>query len=498
MNYSSRLPLPDKAHGAPGTPGGFTAAGQQVLQNLPIHSHQNTPTEVTAVESPRPSAQGYEFGNFRLDLIDRCLLRDGIPVRLPGKVFETLRVLVELGGRLAEKKRIMQEVWVDTFVDESNLSQNIHTLRKVLGEAEDGPRFIETVPRRGYRFVASVREVHENYAAEEAPPRLTIEPGRDAAATNAHNFYLKGRFFWNKRTEVGLKKALEYFQRALNVDPLYALAYAGLADCYIMLCEYGVLASEDSYRNGKAAALKALELDESLAEAHASLGLITMLYDWDLAAAEKSFKRAFELNPNYATAHQWYAVHLAVSERFDEAFAHVRQAQELDPLSPIISVNVARIHYFARQYDEALRCCRTILETEPTFGVAQKIMGLAYQQKGMSEEALAALQRALDLLGDTPEMIGFLAHANAISGDLEEAHKLLGRLEEMAKIRHLRSFPFVVAYTGLGDLDQVFACLEKAGRERCDSLPYLKVMPLFDSLRSDPRFTDLMQRSGLA
>jgi tetratricopeptide (TPR) repeat protein len=265
--------------------------------------------------------------------------------------------------------------------------------------------------------------VHENDAVtEEAPPRLTIEPGRDAAAIKAHNFYLKGRFFWNKRTEVVLKKALEFFQRALNVDPLYALAYAGLADCYIMLCEYGLLASEDSYPNGKAAALKALELDESLAEAHTSLGLITMLYDWDLAAAEKGFKRAIELNPNYATAHQWYAVHLAVSGRFDEAFAQIRQAQELDPLSPIISVNVARIHYFARQYDEALRCCRTILETEPTFGVAHKIMGLAYEQKGMSEEALAALQGALDLLGDTPEMIGFLAHAYALSGDLEEAH----------------------------------------------------------------------------
>jgi DNA-binding winged helix-turn-helix (wHTH) protein/Flp pilus assembly protein TadD len=498
MNHASRLPLHELATRHATHCGGYTAAGHQVLKNLPITSQEKAPTEVTSVDSPRPRAQGYEFGNFRLDLIERCLLRDGIPVPLAGRVFETLRVLVEHGGRLAEKKRVMQEVWADTFVDESNLSQNVFTLRKVLGEAKDGQRFIETVPRRGYRFVASVREVHENYAVtEEGLPHSTIEPGRDAAAIKTYNFYLKGRFFWNKRTEVGLKKALEYFQRALNVDPLYALAYAGLADCYIMLCEYGLLASEDSYRNGKAAALKALGLDESLAEAHASLGLITMLYDWDLATAEKGFKRAIELNPNYATAHQWYAVHLAVSGRFDEAFAQIRQAQELDPLSPIISVNVARIHYFARQYDEALRCCRTILETEPTFGAAHKVMGLAYQQKGMSGEALAALQRALDLLGDTPEMIGFLAHAYAISGNPEETHKLLERLEEMAKLRHVRSFPFVVAYTALGDLDQVFACLEKAWRERCDSLPCLKVMPLFDCLRSDPRFTDLMQRAGL-
>jgi DNA-binding winged helix-turn-helix (wHTH) protein/Flp pilus assembly protein TadD len=470
-----------------------------VIKNLPITSLDNTPTEVTPVDSPRLRAQGYEFGNFRLDLIERCLLRDGIPVPLAGKVFETLRVLVEHRGRLAEKKRVMQEVWADTFVDESNLSQNVFTLRKVLGQAAGGQRFIETVPRRGYRFVASVREVHEHYAVpEEALPRLTIEPGRDPATTKAYNFCIRGRFFWNKRTEVGLKKALEYFQRALNVEPLYALAYAGLADCYIMLCEYGLLASEDSYRNGKAAALKALELDESLAEAHASLGLVTMLYDWDLAESEKGFKRAIELNPNYATAHQWYAVHLAVSGRFDEAFAQIRQAQELDPLSPIISVNVARIHYFARQYDEALRCCRTILETEPTFGAAHKIMGLAYEQKGMSEEALVALQRALDLLGDTPEMIGFLAHAYAISGNREEAHKLLERLQEMAKLRHVRSFPFVVAYTALGDLDQVFACLEKAWRERSDSILCLKVMPVFDCLRSDPRFTHLMERARLA
>ena len=429
-------------------------------------------------------AQGYEFGNFRLDLIERSLLRDGTAVPLPAKVFETLRVLVEHGGRLAEKKRFMQEVWADTFVDESNLWQNVFTLRKVLGEGEGGQRFIETVPRRGYRFVASVREVNgEN---------------EDSAAMTAYHFYVKGRFFWNKRTEAGLKKALEYFRHALNLDPLYAPAYAGLADCYIMLSEYGLLASEISNRNGKAAALKALELDKSLGEAHASLGLITMLYDWDLAAAEKEFKRAIELNPNYATAHQWYAVHLAVSERFDEAFAQIRQAQELEPLSPIIAANVARIHYFARQYDEVLKCCRTILETEPTFGVAYKIMGLAYEQKGMYEEALSALQQAKDLLGDTPEMIGFLAHAYAMSGDSREAHKLLERLHELANLRPVRSLPFVLAYTGLGQLDQVFACLEKAQAERCDSLPCLKVMPLFDCLRSDPRFTDLMQRAGLA
>ena len=428
-------------------------------------------------------AQGYEFGNFRLDLSERCLLRDGTAVPLAAKVFETLRVLVENGGRLAEKKRFMQEVWADTFVDESNLWQNVFTLRKVLGEGEGGQRFIETVPRRGYRFIASVREVYgEN---------------QDASAMTAYNFYVKGRFFWNKRTEVGLKKALEYFQHALNLDPLYAPAYAGLADCYIMLSEYGLLSSEISNRNGKAAALKALELDKSLGEAHASLGLISMLYDWDLATAEKQFKRAIELNPNYATAHQWYAVHLAVSERFDEAFAQIRQAQELEPLSPIIAVNVARIHYFARQYDEVLKCCRTILETEPTFGVAYKIMGLAYEQKGMYEEALSALQQAMDLLGDTPEMIGFLAHAYAISGDSREAHNLLERLHDIAKLRPVRSFPLVLAYTGLGELDHVFACLEKAEKERCDSLLCLKVMPLFDCLRSDPRFTDLMHRAGL-
>lgn len=474
MNYASRLPLADLAT-------------------------RRAPYSLLPIDSPRPRLQGYEFGNFRLDLIERCLLRNGIPVPLAGKVFETLRVLVEHGGRLAEKKRVMQEVWADTFVDESNLSQNVFTLRKVLGEGEDGQRFIETVPRRGYRFVASMREVHEYDAVSaEADPCLTIEPGREAAVVKAQNLCLKGRFFWNKRTEVGLKQALEYFQRALNVDPLYARAYAGLADCYIMLCEYGLLASEDSYRNGRASALKALELDESIAEAHASLGLITMLYGWDLTTAEKGFQRAIELNPNYATAHQWYAVHLAISERFDEAFAQIQQAQELDPLSPIISVNVARIHYFARQYDEALRCCRTILETEPNFGVAHKIMGFAYAQKGMFDEALAALQRAFDLLGDTPEMIGFLAHAYAISGNREEAHKVLERMKEMAKLRRLRSFPFVVVYTALGEWDQVFSLLEKAEKERCDSLPLLKVMPLFDCLRSDQRFTDLMQRTGLA
>ena len=479
-------------------------ASQQVLKNLLIPSQENPQTQiVNTVDNTEPRAQGYEFANFRLDLIERCLLRDGTAVPLPGKVFETLRVLVEHSGRLTEKKRFMQEVWAGTFVDESNLSQNVFTLRKVLGEGEGGQRFIETVPRRGYRFVASVREVYAENAnvGEEPAPRPVFacrDHEQDTAANTAYNFYVKGRFFWNKRTEAGLKKAIEYFQHALNLDPLYALAYAGLADCYIMLSEYGLLASEISNRNGKAAALKALELDESLGEAHASLGLITMLYDCDLATAEKEFKRAIELNPNYATAHQWYAVHLAVSGRFDEAFSQIRQAQELEPLSPIIAVNVARTHYFARQYDEVLKCCRTILETEPTFGVAYKIMGLAYEQKGMYPEALSALQQAMDLLGDMPEMIGFLAHAYAISGDYNEAHKLLGRLQELAKLRPVRNFPLVLAYTGLGELDNVFACLEEAQKEGGDSLTCVKVMPLFDCLRSDPRLTDLMHRAGLA
>jgi len=501
MNHASKLPVHDMASQHLPHFEGYRGDSRHALKNRPITSQEITHTNLTPVDSPKTGAQGYEFGSFRLDLIERCLLRDGTPVPLPMKVFETLRVLVEHGGRLAEKKRVMREVWADTFVDESNLSQNVFTLRKVLGEGGDGQRFIETVPRRGYRFVASVREVYEESADSTEETRLVTagkERERAAASTKAYNFYLKGRFFWNKRTEVGLKKALEYFQEALNLDPLYALAYVGLADCYIMLSEYGLLASEDSHRSGKAAALKALELDESLGEAHASLGLVTMLYDWDLAAAEKEFKRAIELNPNYATAHQWFAVNLAVSGRFDEALAQVRLAQELDPLSPIIAVNVARIHYFAREYDEALKCCRTILETEPTFGAAYKIMGLALVQKRMYEEALAALQRALDLLGDTPEMIGFLAHAYAISGDYRQAHKLVEQLRELAKLRHVRSFPFVLAYAGLGELDQVFACLKRAQRERCDTLPCLKVMPLFDRLRSDPRFTDLMQRAGLA
>ncbi|HLE63222.1 MAG TPA: winged helix-turn-helix domain-containing protein [Pyrinomonadaceae bacterium] len=487
MNDASRLPLPNIATRRPLHSGGYTRASHQVLKNLSITSQESTHPEVAPVHSPKARAQGYEFGNFRLDLIERCLLRDGKPVPLPAKVFETLRVLVEHGGRLATKERMMEEVWAGTFVEDSNLSQNIFTLRKLLGEGEGGQQFIETVPRRGYRFVADVHELRE----EGLTKRYTDH-------AEAYNLYLKGRFFWNKRTEVGLKKALEYFQRTLELDPIYALAYVGLADCYIMLCEYGLLTSEESNRRGKAAAIKALELDESLGEAHASLGLVTMLYDWDFAKAEKEFKRAIELNPNYATAHQWYAVHLAVAGRFDEAFSQIRHAQELDPLSPIIGVNVARIHYFARQYDEALRCCRTILETDPTFGVAYKIMGLAYEQKGMYEEGLAALQQALDLLGEAPEMIGFLAHAYAISGDCEEAHKLLKQLQELAEVRRVRNLPLVLAYTGLGELDQVFDCLEKAQRERCDSLPYLKVMPLFDCLRSDPRFTDLMRRAGLA
>jgi TolB-like protein/class 3 adenylate cyclase/Flp pilus assembly protein TadD len=315
----------------------------------------------------------------------------------------------------------------------------------------------------------------------------------------AHQFYLKGRYHWNKRTEEGFKKAIEYFDQAIAADPTYALAYAGVADCYSLLGfhGWGMMSPQEAFPKAKGAAEKALQIDPTLAEAHTSLAYIQQNYDWDFISSEKEFRRGIELNPNYATAHQWYALSLVVRERYPEAIAEIKKAQEVDPLSLIIGTNVAWMYYFARQYDEALRQGQSTLDLDSSYAGTHFMIGQAYRQKGQYEEAITEFQKAVDLSSSDPLRIAVLGHAYAVAGKRNEAQKINDELQELSKQRYFPPYFIALIYVGLGDKNQAFTWLEKCFAERSSGLVFLKTEPMFDPIRSDPRFQDLARRVGL-
>ena len=319
-------------------------------------------------------------------------------------------------------------------------------------------------------------------------------------SNEAYQLYLKGRFYWSKRTQEGMQKSLEYFQQAIDRDPNFALAYSGLADAYVLLGAQdaaGWMPANEALPKAKAAALKALEIDDSLAEPHVSLAHINYYYDRDWPTAEREYKRAIELNPNYPIAHQWYAVYLMSAGRFDEALARNRRAQELDPLSLPINMTLGWILLNARQYDQSVEQLRKTMEMDRNFVLAHHRLGLVYEQQGKYDEAITEFKQVLSLSPGKPLGITALAHAYALSGKRAEAQRTLAELQEMSKRRYVSPASIALIYAALGDKDQAFAWLERANKERDANLARLKVDPRFDSLRSDPRFADLMRRVEL-
>lgn len=651
----------------------------------------------------------YEFGPFRLDAAERVLLRGPDLVPLTPKVFDILLALVERGGHIVEKDDLMKRVWPDSFVEEGNLTQNVSLLRKALGESPGGPQFIETVSRRGYRFVATIREggveaaqiatasatmaasgVNAGYGSEmgghstESPnaiksvhgsvnhdgrlttmegvtrrppllwagsksrgsflvlgaglfiligvvyfagskagngaaspidsiavlpfldeaadkdseylndkitdslinslsklPKLRVVPrsvvanykgrkmdprqvGRElnvrAVVTgsvrrhgdtlsiqadlidlenvaqiwgqdydrkladmlivqddisrnifenlrlklnveekkklDAYGLYLKGRNSWNKRTESGLLQGIDYFQQAIETDPTFAPAYAGLADCYNMLVVYGVRQPKEGFPKAKEAAIKALEIDESLAEAHTSLAFIKFRWDRDRVEAEREFQLAIKHQPSYAPAHQWYSSFLVALERFDEAIAEAKRAQELEPFSFIASSHQGWILYLAGRNDEAIKEGTKLLDLDANFFPALRYRGLAYEQKGMYREAISDFQKAVKLSG-SPLILALLGHAYAVSGQKAEARRVLDELRNLQERRFVSPYTVAAIHAGLGEKDQSFKWLERAYEERDIWLMNLKVDPAFTKLQSDRRFPDLLTRVGL-
>jgi TolB-like protein/DNA-binding winged helix-turn-helix (wHTH) protein/Tfp pilus assembly protein PilF len=328
-----------------------------------------------------------------------------------------------------------------------------------------------------------------------------VGPAHQAAlspdAYAAHDLYLKGRYFWNKRTIQGFQQAIEYFQQAIAKDPNSARAYAGLADSYALLGGYSMVPQTEFMQKARAAALKALEIDETLAEAHTSLALITENYDLDWQTAEKEYQRAIELNPNYATAHHWYAEYLTWLGRFDEAFRESERARQLDPLSLIIAADNAMILYYSRQYDRAIDKFRAVREMEPNFPRADMIIN-AYVEKGMFAEALAGAENVRRVGGEGPWNWSTLAYVNGRAGRTAEAQHALEKLQKLNRHQELDQAGIAWAYIGMGDKDQAFDWLEKAYLQHSNTIITLKVEPGFDPLRSDPRFQDLLRRVGLA
>ena len=314
----------------------------------------------------------------------------------------------------------------------------------------------------------------------------------------AYSLYLQGRSLWNKRGEKDLTKSIEYFEKAIEIDPAYALAYTGLADAYSILGNNGIWPPEKSYPKAKEAALKALEIDNRLAEAHASLAATMGDYDWDFVGSEKEFRLAIELNPGYATAHHWYAFHLSELGRHEEAIREIKTARSLDPLAARISANVGLLLYFARRYEQAQGELERALEVDPSHRATQEYLGLVYEAMGKYEEASKSYLRFEELGGASKDLSANLACCYALMGKREEARKILNNIIQYSKQNFVSPEPIAEIYAALGEKDQIFAWLEKAFQERDPGLMlYLKNQHRFNPVRSDPRFTELLKRIGL-
>ncbi len=334
--------------------------------------------------------------------------------------------------------------------------------------------------------------------------RINLTPQEQAALKNvkvvnpqAYESYLKGRYFWNKRTADGLKVALAYFNQAIEEDPKYAQAYSGLADTYALLgdWQYAVMTPKETFPKAKVAAIKALELDSALGEAHNSLAFVLDGFDWDFDAAGKEFRRAIELNPGYATAHHWYAWHLSLLGRYDEAITEMRKAENLDPLSLIINADLAELLVLAHSYDESIQQSRKTIEMDPNFALAHNQLAQAYLQKHMYVEAVAELQKAVQLSPGCPTCIANLGRAYVLSGNRSAAEKLLSDLKKRSNPGYSNASEIAMIYASLGDTDQAMNWLEKGFEERFN--PGVLLRPGFDPLRSDSRFQNLVHRIGL-
>lgn len=626
------------------------------------------------MENTKYPPKVFRFGAFEVDVAAAEVRKHGMRIKLQQQPFDVLLTLLDRPGELVTREELGKKLWpADTFVDfEHGLGSAINRLREALGDSTDRPRYVETVPRRGYKFIAAMenydsvagakasaapqsakvtkstrpylfvlasgaalgiavilafawpnlrervsgmaaerieslavlpldnlsRDSDQEYFADGMTDQLitnlaqipslrvisrtsvmqyknarkpldqigrelnvaavvegtVVHSGdrvritaqliqvrkekhlwarsyegnlRDVLALQDHvardialeirvklaprvqavlanpriidpevyEDYLKGRYYWNRRTEEGVYRGIDYFQKAIAKDPHDALAYAGLADSYLVLAGYRFVSPKEVLPLAKAAALKAIELDDSLAEGHAPLGALLVEHDLDLPGAEKEFRRAIELNPNYATAHHWYGEEvLAAMGRSAEAVAELKRAEELDPLSPAIKTTHGYVLYVARENDEAIAQLRKVFELDANFAVAHMYLGRAYAQKKMFADAIEEFQKADDLSGGEPYFRAWLAYGYAVAGQVSEARRALDHLKSLPNSNYVPPYDVAAIWAGLGEKDQALKWLQKACEDHAPYYPAINVEPVFDSLRSDLRFHDLVRR----
>jgi TolB-like protein/DNA-binding winged helix-turn-helix (wHTH) protein/Tfp pilus assembly protein PilF len=420
--------------------------------------------------------------------------------------FKDLRVIsrtsaMHYKGTNKTSLQIGKELGVDTLIEGTveRVGDRVRIRAQLIDCLTDGHLWAKSYDREFKDVLALqsdiARDIVEQTQGNVSPQ--SIRPYVDLRPVNASAYeaYLKGRYFWNKRTPEGFQQAVESFQQAIAKDPNYARAYSGLADTHALISSYSLAPPDQIIPKARAAALRALQIDERLAEAHASLALVTENYDWDWQTAEKEYQRAIELDPNYATAYHWYAEFLAFQGRFDRALTEMQHARLLDPLSLIMAIDNAAILYYARQYDRAIEQYRAVLAMEPGFGHAH-IAIAAYVQKGQFADALAEIEGWRRSTGG-PWSWGYEAYVRGRAGQMARARYALEKFRETN--RRSKSDPvgmFALAYTGMGNKDEAFAWLQKAFAEHSIVLLALKVDPAYDPLRSDPRFHDLLRRLG--
>lgn len=390
---------------------------------------------------------------------------------------------------------------VDSLLEGSIQTSGDHIRVTVqLVSVRDGnPLWVEKFDEK-FTDIFAVEDSIAGKVAEALRLRLTREDRdrlkrRYASNAKAYRLYLEGRYFWTRRE---WKSAIEYFQKTLTEDPKFAPAYAGLADCYSELAMSGTMASSDVLPMAKSAAMQALEIDERLAEAHASLGHIKGFYDWDWSGGEREFQRALELNPGSLSVHTLYAAHLACVGRVDAAIVQIGRALEVDPFAPNVNVQLGLYRYMQRKYDLAIEQYRKTLELSPNFNRAYLHLGWCYEQKSMWREAVAALERAIAISPDDPRTIASLARVYAMSGKRAEALKLADDLENQSQKRYVSPMWMADLYVSLGDKDRAFEWLERGYQEHDVNTPWLKMCPRCDPLRPDPRFASLVRRMGLS
>jgi len=609
------------------------------------------------------------FSDYELDAHRRQLLKSDKPVALNAKAFDLLLFLTRNAGRAVSKDEILNSIWKDQFVEESNLAVQISAIRKALGDKTAEPRFLATIPGKGYQFVAEVSSIKDDTVEDIRDDTANVEPaapnlrrrsviiaaagvvllffasfvvirffsvsptiksiavlpfvnqtgqpepeylsdglaesvifllsrlpnlrvmsrdssfrfreasidaksvgreiGVDAILTGrifqfadtvsirtelvstednsiiwgeqftrklsdveklqvdiaqsitrelkikltapdeqflkrnqtddheAYQLYLLGRYHLNRLTDDGFLKGRDNFRRAIEKDPDYALAYAGLADSYNMLCGWGAMAPNEGYPLAKGAALRALELDETLAEAHTSLGIVKLFYDADWVGAEKDLTHAIEINPNYSIAYQSQSLVFTLQGRFDEAKLSLERSRELDPRSMLNLVMTGTVFYFQRRPSQAIGLYRQAVEMDPNSGLAHWSLGNAYLLSNRDNEAIAEYQKAIPLSGDSPDEPASLAFAYAVGGNQDEARITLDGLKRRTSGSYVPPSLIASIYGALGEKDKAFDLLEQGFRERDSVLVYLKVDPMFDPLRSDPRFPVLQKRIGL-